>query len=126
MTKEKTEEEFREFILDNEEKILEIIQARKSKAGSKFGKEVEKGKAFTKGVLEAFMSKEVQEHFIRMGLEMMMGIGALIKALPLPEELSPVVDAVTEQNDALEGMVKKSGSPKPRKKKSPVEKIEVK
>ena len=125
MTKEKTEEEFREFILENEERILEIIGTRK-KAGSKFCKEREKGKAFTKGVLEAFMSKEVQEHFIRMGLEMMMGVGALIKALPLPEELSPVVDAVTEQNDALEGMVKKSNPSKPRKKKSAVEKIEVK
>jgi len=125
MTNKKTEEELREFILENEEKILEILQSRKSKAESKFSEEMEKSKALTKGVLEAFMNKEVQGHFIRMGIEMMMGVGALIKALPLPEEFSPLVDAVTEQNDALEGMVKKNPG-KTKKKKSDVEKIEVK
>ena len=124
--KEKTEEEFREFVLDNEEKISEILRAGRSKADSKLSKEVEKGKAFTKGVLEAFMSKDVQEHFIRMGVEMMMGIGALIRALPLPDEFGPVVDAVAEQNEALGEMVSKSSSRKPRKKKSSLEKIEVK
>jgi hypothetical protein len=123
-----TDDGFREFVLENEERILELLRSGKTKAGSRFGAETEKGKAFAKGVVEAFMSRDVQEHFIRMGIEMLMGVGAFIKALPLPDELAPIVDAVSEQNETLEGIISKQGSGrKPKKKKDDtIQKIEVK
>jgi hypothetical protein len=135
--KTETDEDIRRFVLENEERIREILRAEipeevpcpDEETGRKFlrgiGPDAEKGKKFVKGITDALMDKDVQKHFVRMWLEMAMGIGALVKALPLPEEMSPFVDAVSERKDALENVVsKRAGTP--RKKKQPVEKIEVK
>lgn len=95
------EENFEEFVLQNEERIMEILMAGRSKAESRITAEKEKGKAFVKGVVEAITDREVTEHFMSMGIEFMLGIGALVKAMPWPEEAQPFVDMVSEQKEAL-------------------------
>ena len=129
MTERKTkkEESIEDFVLENEERILEMLKDGKIGPKAKMEREAEKGKAFVKGVIQALTDKEVQGHFMRMGLEMIMGIGALIKALPLPEEMAPLVDNVTEQTDALGEIVNRKDTGAAKKKKRPTaEKIEVK
>lgn len=104
MTAKKTkepEENIEDFVLKNEERILEILKEKESKAKDLISEEKEKGKAFVKGMVEAVTNKEVTEHFMSMGLEFALGIGALIKAMPWPEEMKPFVDMVSEQKDAI-------------------------
>lgn len=115
--KEKAPEvDLAEFVLANEEKILEILKAKEAEAESevedelnkvesKIKEEKEKGKALVKGVVEAITDREVTEHFMSMGIEFMLGIGALVKALPWPEEMKPFVDMVGEQKDALSSVM---------------------
>ena len=124
--KTKKEEDLEGFVIENEEKILKMLKDGKIGPKAKMEREAEKGKAFMKGVIQALTDKEVQGHFMRMGLEMIMGIGALIKALPLPEEMAPLVENVTEQTDALGEIVNRKEPGAPKKKKKPIEKIEVK
>lgn len=103
---EKTKEEnFEEFVLQNEERIMEILMAGKSNVESKIGAEKEKGKAFVKGMVEAITNPEVTEHFMSMGIELLLGIGALVKAMPWPEEMQPFVEMVSEQKDTLSSVM---------------------
>lgn len=99
------EEDLAEFVLANEERILEILKAKEEEAESKIGSKIEeekaKGKAFVKGVVEAITDREVTEHFMSMGIEFMLGVSSFIKALPWPDEMKPFVDMVSEQKDAL-------------------------
>lgn len=107
MTAKKTEpeENIEDFVLKNEERILEILKEKESKARNKISEEKEKGKAFVKGMVEAVTNKEVTEHFMSMGIEFVLGMGALIKAMPWPEEMKPFVDLVSEQKDAISSVM---------------------
>ena len=45
---------------------------------------------------EAITNKDVQRHFIRMGMEFMMGMSALIEAMPKPEFAEDVMDKASD------------------------------
>ena len=63
----------------------------------KYTKEqVEKVKQSMKDVASAFLEPEVQRHFVNMGLEMMMGVSALINAMPKPKVVEEVVEKASE------------------------------
>lgn len=132
------EEKFEEFVLENEERIMEILMEGKSQITTKIEAKKTEGKEFVKGMIEAMMNRDVQEHFMSMGIEFIMGVSAFIKAMPLPEEFKPFVDAVSEQKDAIGDLMcrnnpncaaapaKKTTAKKKTASTSSIEKIELK
>ncbi len=117
MAKEKTSvveavdgkfEEFRDFILENRDVIVEILREIPESVDLEKAKDNPVNKALRRGAesaedmaretFRAITSKEVQIHFVRMGLEFFMGMEALLKALPLPGILG---DAYEEADAAV-------------------------
>lgn len=104
-------DEFREFVLENRELIEKILDdgyggareaayasrkvAEKTREGVSMGLETAEELAFS--TFRAVTSKEVQAHFVRMGLEFLQGMDALLRALPLPGVLE---DAYEEASAA--------------------------
>ena len=58
--------------------------------------QAEKVKQSMKDVASAFLNPEVQRHFINMGLELMMGVSALVEAMPKPKIVEEVVEKASE------------------------------
>jgi hypothetical protein len=93
-----TDTEFEDFVLSNREKIISILEAekeeafdliekKKKKSKKKVKKKIEKGKSkaesVAKDITVAMLTPEVQKHFVTMGIEMMMGMEAFMRALPM-------------------------------------------
>jgi len=143
------DENFEEFVLRNEERILKILADKngqdegstdndneadgKGERMTKIladGKAVkkkledkkEKGKEFAKGVAEAAISREVTEHLMSAGIEFMMGISALVKAFPWPDDIKPYLDAVSERKETAGSVICKKN---PNCSKASIEKIEL-
>ena len=119
----KDTESLEEFVKNNKEKILEILKEEGDKARSKVESKKSKVAEMVKETVEVATSKEVQEHLISAGVELMMAFATLIKNMPTPEILEPVVDMVKERSETMEAAAKRSK--KTEKKKSSVEKIEL-
>ena len=86
---------------------------------------VDKGKDFAKGIFEAMMKREVQEHFIAMGVEFMLGMAEFMKALPIPEDIKSTVKGEIKKDTCSD-----CKGPEPKKKpatskKKSIEKIEL-
>ena len=116
------EEEAKNF----RKKAEEYKKMLKSPIESKFEEEMEKGKDFAKSLFEAMTRPEVQQHFMAMAKEFMLGMTEFMKALPIPEDMK----AMAKQefggdcaNCKGPGTKKKPTTPK---KKPAIEKIEVK
>ncbi|MFA7342246.1 MAG: hypothetical protein WCY65_03655 [Candidatus Methanomethylophilaceae archaeon] len=53
-------------------------------------------KDMAKQMLAAFTNRETQRHFIRAGMEMMMGFDALLRSMPMTDDMKAVMDKATE------------------------------
>lgn len=98
--------ELREFVLENKEIIMNILdetlegkpsfdKVMDNPVGRTVRKSAESVEETLWETFRAITSKEVQTHFVRMGVEFFMGMEALIKALPLP----PVLETAYEEVD---------------------------
>jgi len=151
MAKKKTETSMEEFVKNNMDEILAILEAQKletdvdaaekspkkkqvSKCDTCTKKKVEKQmdkvkeekdrfKEMVKGTVEAFTSREVQEHFMSAGIELMLAFGTMIKNVPVPSVFEPATEMVGEQMDAMSVVRKRPA--KPKKKEESIEKIEL-
>lgn len=47
-------------------------------------------------VVNAFTNRETQKHFIRAGMEMMLGFEALVRNMPMTDDMKAVMDKSTE------------------------------
>ncbi|MCL2147981.1 MAG: hypothetical protein FWH47_01395 [Methanomassiliicoccaceae archaeon] len=65
---------FEEAFRDERKRVEEFADRQKDKA-----------KEAAQGMFNAFTDPEVQRHFMAMGMEFMMGMGALMSAMPLPD-----------------------------------------
>jgi len=112
-------ETLKAFVKKNEAKIVELLK----EAPSKIEKKVDKGKDVAKGVFEAAMSKDVQQHFMKAGMEFMLGMAELMKAMPIPDDIKSMVKNGVKKDCAdCEGpAAKKKSAPK----KKSIEKIEL-
>lgn len=93
------EERAAERIEEVEEKTESIREEAKEFFESQKGyskEQVEKVKNSMKDLASAFLSPEVQRHFVNMGIEMMMGVSALIEAVPKPKIVEEVVEKASE------------------------------
>lgn len=53
-------------------------------------------KDMAKQMLAAFTNRDTQRHFIRAGMEMMMGFDALLRSMPMTDEMKSAMDKATE------------------------------
>ncbi|NLL94901.1 MAG: hypothetical protein GX224_04000 [Thermoplasmatales archaeon] len=102
-------DDLRDFVLGNRDIILGILneasdeapdldRARNDTVGGALRRGIDSTGDSVRETFRAITSKEVQTHFVRMGLEFFMGMEALIRALPLPgvlEDAYEEVDAAT-------------------------------
>ncbi len=85
----------------------------------------EKAKEAAKTMFDAFADPEVQKHFMAMGMEFMLGMNALMKAMPVPDCMKDMADkAEKARKEASENFSKAAGG-KASKPSAPPEKINV-
>jgi len=53
-------------------------------------------KEMTRKMVAAITNRETQRHFIRAGMEMVMGFDALLRNMPMTDEMKAVLDKSTE------------------------------
>ena len=104
--KEMSDEEFVEFINANKERLSALMNEDKGlktfikENAKKAKKKVEEAADATedsiKKVVDALFSQEVQKHMIGAGVELMLGFGAILKAMPVPQKAEPIVDKMSE------------------------------
>ena len=103
--KDMTDDEFVEFINASKDRIEALMGKNDLRVQIKNGAKKAKAKVETasdavedsvKKVFNAFFSPEVQKHVISAGVELMLGVSAIAKAMPVPEKVQPVVDKFSE------------------------------
>lgn len=146
MSEDKTDPDFEKFVLENSEKIIAVLKAQKKDAESLFDDEktraedmfrTNKGKvdeyvdnkkakaeevAF--GMFTAVANPVVQRHFIKMGMELMMGIDEMVKAMPMPETVKKTWESATDVRDTFTDSYC-DVNPRCQTKKKAAEKIEL-
>ena len=102
---ELNDEEFKKFILDNKDRILNILQENlpdsddvdrafeyADKAKAKVSEKKDAVEDVAKQVYTAFTAPEVHKHFIKMGMELFMGLNEIADRLPVPDSVRKVRD----------------------------------
>ncbi len=133
-----TDEEFMAFINANKERmntlmgddkdVKAFIKDNAKKAKAKVEKAGDAVEGTVKKVFEAIFSPEVQKHVIGAGVELVLGISAALKAMPVPEKAQPIVDKMVEVRQNASSVYCAKNPECPRKKSSePAEgkKIEI-
>ncbi len=106
-----TEEEFQDFVAKNRELIEKIMLLQKegvievTSAGRDAAHEAVhavddarvKAEEFAKATYTMFMDPEVQKHFMAMGMELFMGLSAMVQKAPVPDFMKEAVGS-TERN----------------------------
>ncbi|MDR1954857.1 MAG: hypothetical protein LBP82_02760 [Candidatus Methanoplasma sp.] len=102
-------ESFKSAFDEERSRIEELAKEQKKKA-----------KETAQGAFDAFTDPEVQKHFAAMGMEFMMGMNALMKAMPCPDCFRDMADKAEEaKKSASENFSKDSDRKAP-------EKVEIK
>ena len=137
--KEMTDEEFIAFINENKERMENLmgkdeglkgrVKEKAKNASLKLDEAVETTQDNVKNLFSALFSSNVQKHFFSAGMELMLGFSEIIKAIPVPQKVQPVVDKVSEarKNAKEVHCAKNPDCPKKKTKteKATVEKIEL-
>ena len=135
--KDMTDEEFIEFINANRERMNTLmgddggmktfIKENAKKAKTKIEQATDATEESVKKVLSAIFSPEVQKHMVSAGVELMLGFGAILKGMPVPQKAQPVVDKMGEirRNAASVYCSKNPDCPRKNAPKSETKKIEL-
>ena len=111
MTMAGTEEEFQEFVAKNRELIEKIMVLQKegvievASAGRDAVHDAvhaadaarDRAEEFAKATYSMFMDPEVQKHFMAMGMELFMGLSAMMQKAPVPDFVRSAASS-TERN----------------------------
>jgi len=73
------------FLNEEKEYFKGMFEEEQSKAEEFFGEKKKKAKETAEDVFKAFNDPDVQRHFMKMGIEFMMGMSALMKVMPFPD-----------------------------------------
>ena len=106
-----TEEEFQDFVAKNRELIEKIMVLQKegvievASAGRSAAHDAahaadaakERAEEFAKATYSMFMDPEVQKHFMAMGMELFMGLSAMMQKAPVPDFVRDAASS-TERN----------------------------
>lgn len=109
------EEELQDFVKQNKDLIARMMELQKgaaievASAGRDIARDVvvaseqridaakDRSEEFARSVYSMFTDPEVQKHFMAMGMEFMMGLGAMMQKAPMPDFMKDAVQS-TEQN----------------------------
>jgi len=101
-----SDEEFIEFINANKErmnalmgdddKVRTYLKDSAKKAKAKISQAEDAAEDTAKKIVKAIFSEDVQRHMIGAGVELVLGINALFKAMPVPESARKVTDKLSE------------------------------
>ena len=131
----KENKEMLERLFSEEKEMMEkLFKEGKSSFKETFDKECEKAEDFAKEkkekakekaeqVFNAFTDPDVQKHFLVMGMEFMMGMNALIRAMPFPDFVKEAAGKAEETRKGASEEFSKAEKSKPN---SGVEKIHIK
>ena len=92
-------EELEKIIKEQKEMIDKLINAQKSSFKEKIEPKKEKVDDAMKAMFSIFTNKEVQRHFVKAGVEFLSGIEALIKAVPVPDNVKETMKKASEAKD---------------------------
>jgi hypothetical protein len=132
----KENKEMLERLFSEEKEMMEkFFKEGKSSFKETFNKECGKAEDFAKekkdkakekaeDVFNAFTDPEVQKHFMVMGMEFMMGMSALIKAMPFPDFMKDAAGKAEEAGKSKSSEFSGSDSDK-RNSKVRFEKIDI-
>ena len=103
---EMSDEEFMEFINANKERMNALmggddsfkaqVKSTAKRAKAKVEKAEDSVEDTAKKIFKAIFSEDVQKHMIGAGVEIVLGINALFKAMPMPDSAQKVVGKVSE------------------------------
>ena len=108
-----TDSELEDFIRENREILERLLRQEKDRAGRIYNKEAQKAEEL-KGKAEEFKGKaeektaefiaavtdpEIHKHFMRAGFEILMGAGAMLKAMPMPDKVRSTLDLAKETRE---------------------------
>lgn len=101
-----TDSELEDFIRENREILERLLRQEKDRAGRIYNKETQKaeelkGKAEEKTAefIAAVTDPEIHKHFMRAGFEILMGAGAMLKAMPMPDKVRSTLDLAKETRE---------------------------
>jgi len=73
------------FLNEEKEYFKGLFEEEQSRAEEYFSEAKHKAKETAEDVFKAFNDPDVQKHFMKMGIEFMMAMSALIKVMPFPD-----------------------------------------
>ena len=125
---EMTDEEFMAFINANKERmnalmgedrdVKAFLKNNAKKAKAKVEKVTDAADETVKKVFDAIFSPEVQRHVIGAGVELVLGISAALKSMPVPDKAQPIVDKMVEVRSNASSVYCAKNPKCPRKKAS--------
>ena len=110
------------FIKEGKGSFKETFDSECEKADEFAKQKKEKAKEKAEEVFNAFTDPDVQRHFMKMGMEFMMGMNALIKAMPFPDF---VKEAAGKAEEARKGTSDDFSNSEKSKPNSGLEKIDI-
>lgn len=139
-----TDEELKQLLRDNKERILELIDDEKEFARD-VGDEVRecadsaadriKGKVSEKkdraedtfkDIYKAVMDPNAHRHFVRMGLEFFLGLSAIMEKMPMPTAVKEVREDIENSRTAVQKeFCKANENCAAKKQRDDVERIEI-
>jgi len=114
------------FFREEKERIRDAFDEEIKRAEAFSGEKKDKAKDAAQEVYNAFTDPEVQRHFLAMGMEFMMGMNALISAMPFPEQMKDMAKKAEEARKSTSENFSKAGADRGKgMKPAPPEKINV-
>ena len=135
-----TDEEFMQFVIENKERIIELMKTVDStsdndlkdyvknterKVKDRAHQAKDKTEDFAKDMYSAVMNPDVHKHFIRMGMEFFMGLNELASRMPMPDSVKQFKEDVSTSTTEVRSEFCKNNKDCPAKAKSNLEKIEL-
>lgn len=135
-----TDEEFTQFVIENKERIIELMKTVDStsdndlkdyvknterKVKDRAHQAKDKTEDFAKDMYSAVMNPDVHKHFIRMGMEFFMGLNELASRMPMPDSVKQFKEDVSTSTTEVRSEFCKNNKDCPAKAKSNLEKIEL-
>lgn len=135
-----SDEEFMKFIIENKDRIKELMNevdstsdndlkdyikdaGKQAKAHASQAKD--KTEDFAKNMYSAFMSPDVHKHFIRMGMELFMGLNELASRMPMPDSVKQFKQDMDSSTSEVKSEFCKNNQDCAMKNKNSLEKIEL-
>lgn len=102
------------FLKEGTDSFRETFDRERRKAEEFAGGKKEDVKEKAEEVFNAFTDPEVQKHFMVMGMEFMMGMNALVRAMPFPDFVKEAAGRTEEAGKNASGEVLRSKKSKPK------------